>query len=225
MDNLTFDNLCDALRARENFGFARYGDGEWAAILHDQGCNCDGHPYYDDMGLALSMTLLREQVNYMGMQPKATNDLGDRIAFWKEFHGCEIEWCDADIIHDASIAGRLNELAGALEGRKKILVAPKHLKKWAAYNKMIYVPTPDGYPAWKGWTTMYSDMTEQLDKDTVVLYCASMSSEVMIDKASREYGDSITQIDVGSAFDPLVGVCSRRYHRKLIEEQGNGRQD
>jgi len=219
MDSLTFDSMLTKLKANENFSFSRFGDGEWAAVFGDEGGNCDKHPYYPEMGLALAAVLLKPQVGYMGLQPKAINDLGGRISEWCKANGCMIEWCNADLIHDASIADRLHELLGAMRTRKKILIGPVHLYDFAFRNQMIFIATPSKFPVWKAWTTIYADLVEQLDKDAVVLYCASMATEIMIDKASREYGNTITQIDIGSAFDPAGGVVSRRYHRAIIERE------
>ena len=217
MDNLTFDDICRKLTERDNFSFQRVGDGEWHAILGDSGMNCDNHPYYHEMSLALAMTLLQDQACYMGMQPFALKRLGARIHEWIADNGCDIKWCDADIIHDASTDGRLGELHDALRGRKIILVGPNHLRQIAQKMQAVYVNCPDKYPCWKAWTTMYTDMSEQLEKDTVVLYCAGMPSGVMIDKACREYGNTITQLDLGSALDPYAGRLSRRYHQKILE--------
>jgi hypothetical protein len=219
MRDLDFDEMLSMLKAKKNFSFSRFGDGEWAAVFGDEGGNCDNHPYYKELGLALAAVLLRPQLGYMGLQPKAINDLGGRISEWVKANGGMIEWCNADLIHDASIADRLHELLGAMRGRKKILIGPAHLYDFAFRNQMIFIATPSDFPVWKAWTTIYADLVEQLDKDATVLYCASMATEVMIDKASREYGDTITQIDIGSAFDPAAGVVSRRYHKSIIERE------
>jgi len=215
MWDLTFDDMCDKLEGRENFSLARVGDGEWLCILGASGSNCDAHPYYRDLSLSLAFVLLQGQRYYMGMQPKATKDLGAQIASWIARNECDIEWCNADIIHDASIADRLEEMFFALRGRKVVLVGPPHLKPIAMRLRAPHIETPS-FPAWKAWTTLYADMAEQLDGDSVVLYCSGMATEVMLDKAHDEYGDTITQIDVGSAFDPLCGVCSRKYHKQIL---------
>jgi hypothetical protein len=44
-----------------------------------------------------------------------------------------------------------------------------------------------------------------------------MASNVIIAQFAREYGNTITQIDAGSVFDPYCGVQTRRYHHKIIE--------
>ena len=65
----------------------------------------------------------------------------------------------------------------------------------------------------------YKDVLKRLianyTKDVVILYCASMMSEVLIDDIYNIYGEDVTQIDIGSAFDPYCGVKSRSYHHKL----------
>ena len=212
-----FDMLCAKLKERDNFSLSRWGDGEWSCVLGRDGRNCDDHPYAKDLSLALATVLLQDQRYYMGMQSKAMRDMGDEITRWVRHHGVQIEWCDADIIHDASIADRLDEMYDAMSARKKILVGPSILEPMATKLRAHHVVTPIRN-VWK-WTfpTIYTDATEQLDKDCVVLYCCSMATEVMIDKVNREYGDTVTQIDIGSAFDPYCNVRSRRYHQQIIE--------
>jgi hypothetical protein len=218
-----FDVMCEQLAERTNFSFSRFGDGEWSAVLGKTGQNCDSHRYYPELSLALAFVLLQPQRYNIGMQPKAMRDMPDEITSWCKKHTCEIEWCDADIIHDASIEGRLDEMWKAMRGRKKILVGPNHLKPLANRMGAAYVFVPDRN-CFKWQTTIYSDLLSELDKDCVVLYCASMLTELLIDKAHADYGDTITQIDIGSAFAPYCGVSQRRYHRDIIQRiQEEGR--
>lgn len=221
MANLTFDDICGMLREKVNFSFSRWGDGEWSAALGREGRNCDGHPYFADMSLSLAAILLEPQTHYMGMQPKAMEDMGDEINAWMERHGCSIDWCVADVIHDASIAGRLNELHSALKRRQVLMVAPPYLAPVAQSLSAHHIICPPKN-VWKFYDAIYDDIAGSLDRDTVVIYVASMPSNVLIAQFAREYQDTITQIDIGSAFDPYVGVQTRRYHKDIIERVING---
>ena len=68
---------------------------------------------------------------YMGLQPFAVDRMGDKIDEWCRDNNVQIEWCNSDFLHDASIDGRLDEFGQALQGRKVIFVGPKRLKKMA----------------------------------------------------------------------------------------------
>jgi len=220
--DLDFDEMCRKLRDVENFSFCRFGDGEWSCVLGRNGMNCDKHRYLLELSLSLAFVLLQPQRFYCGMQPKGMRDLGDDIKRWIVSNECELEWCNADIIHDASIEGRLGELWTAARRRKKILVGPNHLKPIANKYGCGYVFVPDRN-CFKWRTTIEADIGEELahaGKDAVILYCASMLTEVLIDSIHTAYGDTLTQIDAGSALDPYVGVNSRRYHKQIIERLG-----
>lgn len=212
--NLTdvFDLICDKLRKQEPFSFARYGDGEWNAIYGKQGCNCDGHEYFENLGVNLKYAVESQcGINsiIMGLQPLTI--ASQRIVdIHKDFPN--INWVDADSIHNASIDGRMDQLFDALKDRNVILVGPQHLRQIANWY-MIFVKPVN---CWLHYQTTLEDITSEINRTDkpVVLLCASMMSEVLIDEIHGCFDDA-TCIDIGSAFDPYVGVKSRRYHHKL----------
>jgi len=212
--------MCRKLAGNENFSFSRWGDGEFAVALGDVGENCDGAKYYSDLGEALRLVLRSKPEYYLGMQPKGMRDMGDRITKWLADEGLDFDWCNADIIHDASIAGDLDLLSQSLKGRRVICVMPQKLAKFAQYMRapQIVVPPRIG---WKYYRTNYADLCDEIEyigDDAVVLYCAGMSSEVFIHHVWNDYGDKVTQIDLGSVLEPYVtGKPTRRYHVGILE--------
>ena len=167
------------------------------------------------MNLSLAAILLQDQVCYMGMQPKAIRDMGGKINAWIHEHNCGIEWCDSDIIHNASMEDRLDELGKALMGRKVVLIAPHRLKKMAVKFGAAHIKIPLTN-VWKWYRQIYGDLQDQIGKDVVILYCMSMPTKVMINQVCREYGDTLTQLDIGSAFDPYCSFRTRKYHDEII---------
>jgi len=217
---MTYEEMCVMLLKCENFSMARYGDGEFACLLGDSGKNCDGAEYFTDLAEALRTVLRSKPTYYLGMQPLAQNRMGGRINKWLSDEGIDVDWFNADIIHDASIAGKLGELIQALHDRKVICVMPQHLKPFADRLKAPHIVVPD-HIAWKFYRTSYTDLIEQIaytGKDTVVLYCAGLATEVMIHHVWNDYGDTVTQIDLGSVLEPYVtGLPTRRYHKQIID--------
>lgn len=210
-----FDTICHKLRNGERFSFARFGDGEFNAIYGKKGANCDGHEYFPDMGKRLR-EILESHPNYMmGLQPlTVTSDRMKQIA--KDFPG--IEWVDADSIHNASIDGKMDEFFDAVYDRRCVIVGPQHLMKlnihvleragWLGVN---HFPIHD-FNCWSYDYELCKNYLKSLNtKDIVILFCASMMSEVLID----EFHQDATCIDLGSVLDPYCGVKSRRYHHKL----------
>ena len=221
MDKLTFEVMCVKLLKNENFSLQRFGDGEWNAVMGVQGMNCDSHCYYPEMGLALALCLLDKQRGYMGLQPFAMDRMGEKIDEWIANNGCTVEWCNADVLHDASIAGRIGEFIMALRGRKVIFVGPARLSRIATQLQAAHIIVPLTN-VWKWRSTIYSDIQEQVSyfgRDVVILYSMSMPTNTLIRQLDIEYGNTITQISCGSMWDAYVGVASRRYHKQIIERE------
>lgn len=216
MWQLDFEGICRKLQDGNNFSFARYGDGEWKCILGEKGENCDNHPYTHDLGLALSLALCEPQSYYLGMQPKSQRDIKSEIDKWLSDMELNIEWCNADILHNASIDDRLGEFFKAMQGRRIIFVAPERLNAVAMKISAIHIPV-QLYNVWRWYRQIYGDILDQIDKNAVILYSMSMAAKVLIAKLHDEYGDTITQVDCGSVFDPYCGYRTRRYHAEIIK--------
>jgi len=206
-----FDLICDKLRKGEPFSFSRYGDGEFNCIYGKPGANCDGHEYFPDMGERLRKIVESKPKYMMGIQPlTVASERWTQIE--KDFPG--IDWVDADSIHNASIDGRLFLLFDELRKYHVTLIGPQHLSGFIQpqFNwEHMFIPSVD---CWNYYDIAHSflDIVTLRRFHTVVLLCASMMSEVLID----DFSDSgHTFIDMGSVLDPYVGVKSRRYHHKL----------
>ena len=214
-----FDTLCKRLSQGEHFRFARYGDGEFNCIYGKPGANCDGHQYFPDLGNRLREALLRTNGYCVGLQPLTlASDLWPRIQ--KDFP--DVNWVDADCIHNASIDGRLHKLFKSLRAVRKfgtgthrqvMIVGPPYIATAANVLSIenYQLPTKN---CWLEFDKVVAWINKTANRNAypVVLLCASMMSEVIIDEF--RYSE-ITFIDMGSVLDPYVGVKSRRYHHKL----------
>jgi|SaaInlStandDraft_2_1057019.scaffolds.fasta_scaffold111739_2 hypothetical protein len=216
---LTYEDIVNKLRNKEPFSFSRFGDGEFNAMLGKSGQNCDGHKYFKDMGAALVNVLDEQrpdQQYYLGMQNLAKRLNGDNKAFQELTDG--IDWCNADVIHYQNIKhNNLDELLDALKDRIVTLVGPLHLMELADANGWQFFKIPDKN-CWIEYPTIhdYVNDSEAIEEGGVVLYCASMMANVIIDDfAIHRFSHWLTQIDIGSAFDPYVGKLSRSYHKKM----------
>jgi hypothetical protein len=72
----------DALGRDEYFSFARYGDGEWSAILGKPGGNCDGHEYFPELRERLAAAVRTPRGYYYALQRHAMRTLGFKIVSW-----------------------------------------------------------------------------------------------------------------------------------------------
>ena len=171
------------------------------------GANCDSHVYFPELGLALHDST--QNINYMvGIQPLSVSHIPELV---ESFLGHITPVYDADVLHSASIDGKINELIKALSLRDIILVGPVHLS--SLFSQSIQIVTQD-VNCWNQYDQIKKDLKDFLPQlsDPVVLLSASMMSEVLIhDFKDTEY----TFIDCGSVWDVYAGVCSRSYHRKM----------
>jgi hypothetical protein len=204
----TYRVMLDNLKSNKVFKFARYGDGEIYCMSGKVGHNCDKHTYFPDLGVELIDSIQREPDYMVGIQPLSVDHLPKEVNY---YFGDFRKLYNADVLHNASIEGKLNEFLGALAGRYIILVGPFHLADLFKSCVHIVIPSVN---CW----TEYENVKQQIEFHTdgvnnaVVLLASSMMSEVLISDFADYHH---TFIDVGSVLDPYAGVKSRRYHQKL----------
>jgi hypothetical protein len=208
----TFDAICDMLKQKFNFKLARYGDGEMNCMFGKKGRNCDGHEYFSDLGLALWNVITSHPTYMVGIQPLAYSINPE--FFNNNFSHLNVY--DADVLHSASIDGKMDRFFEALEDRSILVVGPWHLNQLAfvrpqAFLGTRHIPVPD-INCWEKRYQIVDEIENSLKENDVVLLCASMMSEVLIDRFRNH---NSTWIDCGSVFDPYCNVKSRSYHHKL----------
>lgn len=201
----TYERMVTMLKEGTNFKFARYGDGEILCMTGKQGHNCDKHQYFPDMGLRLIQTINEEPDYMVGIQPLSVQGMPQVV---EAYFGHFKTLYNADVLHSASIDGLLGKFFNVLKGRYIILVGPAHL---ADLFDCVHVVIP----SLNCWLT-YQEIKEQINfhlvDGAVVLFCASMMTEVLISDFKER---NCTMIDAGSVFDPYANVKSRSYHHKL----------
>jgi len=209
MDLITFD-IIDHLKSSKNFSFSRFGDGEWACIMNKQGQNCDAHIYYPDLGQRLKNILISQPKYIIGLQNLAYRLHPNLIdTFTKDY---QLKWVLSDILHHMSIKENLKPFFEALKGKNIILVAPDRLKALSIWNQFISISQTN---CWNDYELVKKEISLAIKKDSVVLYCASMMTNVLIDDFKNE---DITQIDCGSIFEPYIGIANRTYHKDKINQ-------
>jgi len=206
-----FDDICAMLAGGRAFSYSRFGDGEFKAVFGAEGANCDGHRFYPDLGRRLTEILASKPDYTLGLLPQAVR-----------VHGTErilalsggIRWVLANSLHLALLDGRLGAFFEALDGSRVLLVGPQHLREFTQSRGWEYVQVPS-----RDCWTRYEDVCQRTgdslaESGDVVLFCASMMSNVIIDDLHHSAAAN-TYIDVGSVFDPFCGINSRAYHDAL----------
>lgn len=218
---MEYTELIEKLINKENVAFTRWGDGEWNCILEpsDHKGNCDGHKYFTSLSSAL-LGVLRSKPKYcLGMQNFAMRQRGDEINKILKENGLEdIKWANADIFHKASIKEQFDSFFEALKDRDIIFVSPLYLSLGLKQiNTRVHVETRP-QDCWLETDHVIDVLKNELKDKTncVVLFCASMASNVWID-TMYNYNPHNTYLDMGSVFEPYVGKTTRSYHKDIIK--------
>jgi len=221
---LNYNKVLENLKNNIPFSYARYGDGEWNAILgkvDNNGmpkANCDNHKYFPQMGKRLKQIIDNKPNYYIGLQSLAKKQNTGKPEFDRLIK--KNKWCNTEIFTKASINGNLHMFFDVLKGKKIIFVTNKHtsdnLNEF--FHAPVYVPEIN---CWNEYDRILSDINKNIKKhdvlrtNIIILYSASMMANVLIGDIYAANGNTITQIDTGSVFDPYVGRNTRSYHKNL----------
>lgn len=215
-DNFSYEDIISNLQNQVNFSFSRFGDGELAAIFNlGKSQNCDKHKMFPDMRKALYNVLLSKPKYHVGLQRLGYHQYKEKV------EELNVSWCLADTLHKASIKNKLNKFFDVLKIRDVVLVGPSYLEKLRE-NKflqpriILHIPEVD---CWLKTKQVIEFLSKQCNvkQNTVILFCASMATNIWIDELYMHYKNTITMIDCGSVFDPYCGKSKRSYHNSIIE--------
>jgi len=214
----SYGDFYNKILNNENFSFARYNDGEWGLILKK-------NPNYSVIikrwGEEMSKQgeILKEIVNnpvdyYIGISHWVLKNWLDEVLENSSNHDMMI---NSHIFHDLS-KEKLLSFLNLLKQRNTILVGPKYLSELDFFKE--HIVTPEEFV----WDHI-DDILPKLDKvvnrykNPVVIYSASIATNSFINKLYGNYGNKITQIDIGSTLDPYCGVASRSSHQKFMNDE------
>lgn len=211
MQKLLFEDICDKIKKVENFTLSRFGDGEWRAVCGDQGENCDGHRYFPEMSIELRKIVKSNPIYYMASHLLSSDVDRQAVESWIKDNNISVNWCcTSGVFHEAFVKGKMDLFFDSIKDREVFIVGPDHLKRneKIKYSEFIEVSKTNCFLQTE---VIVPAIKNSLRKDSVVIFCASMASNVWIDKL---YSPDYTLIDFGSALDPYCGVLSRSFHRK-----------
>ena len=197
--------------------FARYGDGEFSAMVGTAGANCDGHEYFAELGLELRRTLLQPRHYLHALGPKASaGTLGHQV---EEFLiPCPpIEWYSSETFLQASLAGHLGPLVAALSRRRLMIVGPAHLRRLPIVRPIAFVEI-ERVNCFLQKAEIERDILRTAYLTDVICFSAGMTTKAIIYDLWPHLGQTHSLIDLGSLWDVYCGVDSRRYARRMSAE-------
>lgn len=223
---LSFNRICDKIRTGEHFSFARYGDGEFNAMLGENGANCDGHTYFPEMGAELGRILSENPPYYVGLHQSAR--IENKTLEWLFENTKARKFAANAVFHDALVGkdndgvrtvvkeNVIDQLWAACGYAKVAIIAPHYVHNQRVVTcdimKSLVIPGKDTY---RHIEQIRAALGALDFTGYVVFICASMCAPILVDDLHGKYGDTATFIDFGSTFDPFVGVKSRSFHEKI----------
>lgn len=223
----TYAAILTSLRNHDPVSFAKWGDGEWTAVLHVDpkwgaefsvpskytGCE-KRHALFADMCSELH-GVLRSKPGYMlGVSPHMLTKAGAAIDEFVSRYGLgDLRWANANALHSASREGQLREFSTLISEQRPLLVGPAHISPMCdALRASGHVVTMSK-DCWLGMAVVLASAREAAARTRCIIVSASIPAKWLIHKLHEEFGRTHSIIDAGSLWDVYVGIKSRGYHK------------
>jgi predicted O-methyltransferase YrrM len=206
----------DRLQRGERLGFARYGDGEWLAILsYLDRRNSNGCIFTPKLRDALREVLRNNRPYEHAILRIARRKLAREIGAFLEREKIEVEWTIGDMLLDESLAGNLWPLIDQIRRRTVVYIGPPHLRgindTFFRIARYVEVPPRDAIEERERIVSEALDAIETTGADFLGI-SSGLHAKVFIDDIWSASNVSI--MDFGSMFDGYFNVKSRSYIRK-----------
>jgi len=224
-DNVTVQDLnffSNKLKNRDNFSLSRLNDGEWIFMLRiepyvtDQQKSKNHNDEIFKISDKLKDIITSKPEYYVSISTNynSTNVLDEYVDPYKK----EVpKLVGSGIFNLWSIMNGMEDIIEECSKRKSILVGPKFLCKFAPHD--IHYETPQKHVHYH-YKTILEDLTSILDKhyekDMIILYSCSFVAKLAIDMFYKKYGNTITQLDLGSSTSPKCLVKNRPWHNEMF---------
>lgn len=222
---IDFVSILRKISTDDNFSFSRFNDGEMVAIFKSlqldprmiaHNANMDNHQYFGSMGIELSLALKHSDANYLKQSSTGYTRKEWYLKCFQKFvadHSKDLKLVSNDMFHQA-----LRESPDTFRyfidllnksQREIILVGGNYLEKlnWLNWKTLVQVPRTDCYlkrheilEYIKNALATYPQ-PPATPKSKIVLFSASMTSNILIHELHLLYGSKHTFIDVGSLWD------------------------
>lgn len=208
---LSFDNICKRIEKGRYFSLARYGDGEFYAILNYSGTNCDNHPYTPAMGEMLARILAKSPTYHIGLHQAQV--LNDETLDWLSKHNLlERNFVSNAVFHCAVRDDLMGPFWDALKWRKVAIIAPEYVRAQIKVKANRFIPIP-GRNTFKHLPQVIDELDKYDFANHVTLISASMCAPILVDYLHTQYGSRASFIDFGSSWDPYLGLKTRSFHK------------
>lgn len=209
-----FKNL---IEKNQHFSFVRYNDGEIGLVLKTE-------PVYSTIirkwgpqmsleGEKLWSILNKPLKYYVGVCPYYLRDKEE--LFFSSINE-NLNLVNSHPFHHLTI-DEFKDFLSLLKTKNTIIIGPDYLKKLDFYIEHIVTPIEFVWEFIDDIETKIMSVIQKYD-DVIIVYSASIATNMLIDRLYDKLGEKITQIDIGSNLDPYCGVSSRSGHKKFMED-------
>jgi len=200
----------------EVFSFSRFGDGE-NLCMHPNGwlhVNCDGSAFLPEIKEPMK-DIFRNQYSYYHCLLDCSFDLnGDLFRNFLEETCPDMDFYNGEIFQEMIAEGRIEELITTVStNHHPVFVGGSHFQNIHLLNGFVnspihlQVPNKDSF---KEITNIINEIGELITQGhRMFLFSAGYTTKVIIDTLFPYVGEDVFLIDMGSLFDPFVGILSR----------------
>jgi Methyltransferase domain len=182
------------IKDKENFSFIKHGDGEKFCESGMIGENCDGHPYSPELGKRL-----KEAFDFFSLEGNCwVADFSDQEFFNVLLH------------RKGKNNQKVKEFYKAIrnDNRKKYYIGPSRLRSVARLLEAEHIVIPEKN-AFKDYDRILGDILNIVyrpnDNNSIFLFSCGMTAKVLIHSLMKSLSANNTYLDLGSAFDSLIG--------------------
>ena len=221
-DYMSYPVILRKINKVKNFTLMRYQDGEWTCMLKIEPHFKNKIPKYGTeigpLGDVLLDIIKEKPKYYISVNAGTFYERAGLVwDYIKDIRNLFV----GEIFRGVSVDKGLDDFIGVLKNRRVILVGPDWLTKLEGFDRQ-HIITPFGTlfkeETIKRLNKEVGDVIEKYKKENpVILYSCSFPAKIMGHKFYKQYGETITQIDVGAIWDPYCGKPTRPYYKKVID--------
>jgi len=214
--NLPVEHYLKKIDNNEPFSFVRIGDGEILNIfpLHWLHVNCDGSAFLPELKIPM-MQIFKNQYPYYHCLLDCSFDLnGDLFRDFLEETCPDMDFYNGEIWQEMIADGRIEELISIVSAKHKpVFIGGSHfqnihlLKGFINSPIHMEIPNKDSFKQVDNIIQEISDLF--LQGQRMFLFSAGYTTKIIIDTLHPFIGSDAFMLDLGSCFDPFLGILSR----------------
>ena len=214
--NLPVDNYLKKIDNNEPFSFIRLGDGEILTMwpLNWLKVNCDGSAFLPEIKEPMK-DIFRHKYDYYHCLLDCSFDLnGDLFRDFIEETCPDMDLYNGEVWQEMVGDGRIEELTYTVsKEHHPVFVGGTHFENIHLLNGFIHEPIHVKVPNKDSFLHINSIMAEIsrlfLEGNRMFLFSAGYTTKIIIDQLFPYIGDEAFMVDMGSVFDPFLGILNR----------------